>query len=90
MESLVSFIENEFIARKDFPEFSAGDTITVGEKSKGLAPILASLARGEGLRTPEWLSLNAETMQGQVLSLPSRSQISTQIEEQAIVEYYSR
>ena len=29
MESLVNFVENEFIAKKDFPEFSAGDTITV-------------------------------------------------------------
>ena len=40
MESLVDFVENEFIARKDFPEFSAGDTITVyyeikeGEKTR--------------------------------------------------------
>ncbi len=40
MESLVNFVENEFITRKDFPEFSAGDTITVyyeikeGEKTR--------------------------------------------------------
>lgn len=40
MESLVNFVENEFVARKDFPEFSAGDTITVyyeikeGEKTR--------------------------------------------------------
>lgn len=40
MDSLVSFVENEFISRKDFPEFSAGDTITVyyeikeGEKTR--------------------------------------------------------
>ena len=40
MESLVRFVENEFISRKDFPEFSAGDTITVyyeikeGEKTR--------------------------------------------------------
>ena len=29
MESLVKFVQDEFVARKDFPEFSAGDTITV-------------------------------------------------------------
>ena len=29
MESLVKFVENEFIATKEFPQFSAGDTITV-------------------------------------------------------------
>lgn len=29
MESLVKFVQNEFVTKKDFPEFSAGDTITV-------------------------------------------------------------
>ena len=29
MEALVNFIQKEFIPKKDFPEFSAGDTITV-------------------------------------------------------------
>ena len=29
MESAIQFVENEFIEKKDFPEFSAGDTITV-------------------------------------------------------------
>ena len=29
MESLVNFVQNEFVTKKDFPEFSAGDTITV-------------------------------------------------------------
>lgn len=40
MESLVRFVENELVEKKDFPEFSAGDTITVyyeikeGEKTR--------------------------------------------------------
>ena len=40
MDSLVKFVENEFVPKKDFPEFSAGDTITVyyeikeGEKKR--------------------------------------------------------
>lgn len=40
MEELVKFVENEFISKKDFPEFGAGDTITVyyeireGEKTR--------------------------------------------------------
>jgi len=40
MEELVKFVENEFVSKKDFPEFSAGDTITVyyeireGEKTR--------------------------------------------------------
>lgn len=29
MESLINFVQNQFIEKKDFPEFDAGDTITV-------------------------------------------------------------
>lgn len=29
MESLIKFVEDEFVTKKEFPEFSAGDTITV-------------------------------------------------------------
>ena len=29
MEDLISFVQNEFVEKKEFPEFSAGDTITV-------------------------------------------------------------
>ncbi|HMC02234.1 MAG TPA: 50S ribosomal protein L19 [Flavobacteriaceae bacterium] len=29
MESLVKFVQDEFVTKKDFPEFGAGDTITV-------------------------------------------------------------
>ena len=34
MESLVKFVQDEFVSRKDFPEFGAGDTITVYYESK--------------------------------------------------------
>ncbi len=40
MESLLKFVENEFVTKKEFPKFSAGDTITVyyeireGEKTR--------------------------------------------------------
>ena len=29
MESLINFVQDEFIEKKDFPEFAAGDTITI-------------------------------------------------------------
>ena len=29
MEALLSFVQNEFIEKKDFPEFGSGDTLTV-------------------------------------------------------------
>ncbi len=41
-------------------------------------------------RPPEWLSLDIENMSGRVLSAPSRSEIDANLQEQLIVEYYSR
>ena len=40
MDSLINFVESEFVSKKEFPKFSAGDTITVyyeikeGEKTR--------------------------------------------------------
>jgi len=39
---------------------------------------------------PAWLSLDAETMDGRVLVLPTRQEIDVPVEEQLIVEFYSR
>ena len=37
-----------------------------------------------------WLSMNPATLTGTVLALPTREQIDVPIQEQLIVEYYSR
>jgi len=39
---------------------------------------------------PTWLSLNKDTMDGRVLVLPTRQEIDVPVEEQLIVEFYSR
>lgn len=39
---------------------------------------------------PPWLSLNEETLDGRVLSMPARQEIDVPIDEQMIVEFYSR
>lgn len=44
-----------------------------------------------GLRTlPSWLEFNAERLEGRVLALPARDEIDVPVQEQLIVEYYSR
>lgn len=44
-----------------------------------------------GLRTlPSWLEFNAERLEGRVLALPAREEIDIPVQEQLIVEYYSR
>ncbi len=66
-----------------------GDTITVHESSRKLPPMLESL-RGTGRRIPAWLTLDANSLTAKVISNPTRDMIDTDVEEQLIIEYYSR
>ncbi len=65
-----------------------GDSLSIVENSRK-SPYFQSLGK---LRhsAPEWLSFDANSWSGSVLSLPSRQQIDTELKEQLIVEYYSR
>lgn len=77
--------------RVNIPSYNlrSGDVITVHENSRKLTPMLDSL-RGTGQRTPEWLTLDVNSLTGRVISSPTRDMIDTDVEEQLIVEYYSR
>jgi small subunit ribosomal protein S4 len=44
--------------------------------------------KGRGI--PEWLGLQADPFTGRVLSLPTRAQINLPVQEQLIVELYSK
>lgn len=67
-----------------------GDTISIAEESKS-SPLFAGVAESLNDRmVPGWLSLNAANMTGTVVSVPSREDIDVSLEEQLIVEYYSR
>jgi small subunit ribosomal protein S4 len=77
--------------RVNIPSYilKVGDVIEVHEGSRKHPQLLESL-RGVGRRAPEWLSFDATTLTGKVLSIPSRDQIDAPVEEQLIVEFYSR
>ena len=69
---------------------SEGDIITVRESSKKtdyFKEVAKSLDEG---RVPGWLSLNATELSGRVVSIPTREHIDVTLNEQLIVEYYSR
>jgi small subunit ribosomal protein S4 len=68
----------------------AGDVVSVREKSRKLVPIENAQSLVQSRQVPEWLSLDADTMRGTVLRLPERSEMDAFIDEQLIVEYYSR
>lgn len=65
-----------------------GDTIGIRTKSRELEFITSSLAR-KGKKFP-WLDWNDEKMEGQFIGIPEREQIPENIEEQLIVELYSK
>ncbi len=76
----------------DIPSYSlkAGDTVTVRTKSNEGAAILHAMEEVRGRGIPAWLSLEAENKTGRVMSLPTREQINLPVQEQLIVELYSK
>lgn len=76
----------------DIPSYltNAGDVIQVRERSQTLEPIKASLETVEQRGIPTWLELEKAEFKGIVRQLPSRDQITLPIQEQLIVELYSK
>jgi small subunit ribosomal protein S4 len=66
------------------------DVITVRERSKKIAFIQESFESAARKGIPGWLSVDAKTFSGRVVAFPKRDQISIPIQEQYIVELYSR
>jgi small subunit ribosomal protein S4 len=76
----------------DVPSYSVriGEVITVRETSKATPSILHAIEEVKGRGIPEWLSFDANGMTGRVASLPTREQINLPVQEQLIVELYSK
>ncbi|AXT62953.1 30S ribosomal protein S4 [Aquimarina sp. AD10] len=69
-------------------QLKAGDVVGVREKSKSLEVIQNSLANNS--KVYEWITFNNDTKQGTFVSVPARIQIPENINEQFIVELYSK
>jgi small subunit ribosomal protein S4 len=67
-----------------------GMTITLREKSREVARIVGALEALEGRAVPQWLEIDKDAFEGTVKALPAREDITLPIEEQLIVELYSR
>jgi small subunit ribosomal protein S4 len=67
-----------------------GDTITVREKSRQATRVLSALEGVERRGVPEWLELDKANFTGTVKTMPNREEITLPIQEQLIVEFYSR
>ena len=65
-----------------------GDLVAVREKSKSVESITSSLKNSS--KVYEWITWNEEKMEGVFVSIPERLQIPEKINEQYIVELYSK
>ena len=78
--------------RVDIPSYRVrpGDVVAVADKAKEMLVIKSALVSNERMQVPAWLEVDIEKLQGNVLSLPNRDQIDLDINEQLIVEFYSK
>ncbi|MFO8047630.1 MAG: 30S ribosomal protein S4 [Desulfosudaceae bacterium] len=76
----------------DIPSYQVkpGNVIETREKSRQVQLIEESLAAIERRGMPQWLSLEKENQKGIIQSLPAREDITMPIQEQLIVELYSK
>ena len=68
----------------------AGDSVEVRQKSRELLPIQGALAAVDGRGIPEWLELDRAACKGTIRSLPTKEHIVLPVNEQMVVELYSR
>ncbi|MCO6452847.1 MAG: 30S ribosomal protein S4 [Caldilineales bacterium] len=75
----------------DVPSYSVqpGDVIQVTDRSRGLT-YFKDLAEGSQRTLPKWVSVDSAAFSGRVMDLPARDDIDIPINEQLIVEFYSR
>ena len=76
----------------DIPSYSvrSGDTVSVRTGSAENPTIQHAMEEVKGRGIPEWLSFDANTISGRVNSMPTREQINLPVQEQLIVELYSK
>ncbi len=71
-------------------QLKAGDVIELREKSKKIATVIDSLEAVVRRGIPQWLELDRDAFKGVLKGLPVREDITTPIQEQLIVELYSK
>lgn len=78
--------------RLDIPSalIKVGDVIGVKEKSRGTALFKEITESKNALNVPAWLTADIQNLSGSVTRFPNRDEIDIPVDEQAIVELYSR
>jgi small subunit ribosomal protein S4 len=76
----------------DVPSYSVrqGDVVSVRQSSLENAAIAHAMEEVKGRGVPEWISIDSTKLAGTISSLPTREQINLPVQEQLIVELYSK
>jgi small subunit ribosomal protein S4 len=67
-----------------------GDSIQVTEKSRHVQPVLHAIAYNENRSPADWLEVDRESLKATIRQLPERGSIDVPVQEQLIVELYSK
>ncbi len=68
----------------------AGDVVSICEKARSLDKIKAVVEANSARPVPEWIDVDREALTAKVIVLPNRDQIDAPVEDQLIVELYSK
>ena len=68
----------------------AGDVVSICEKSRGSEKLKAVLEANSARPVPQWIDINRDQLTAKVIALPTRDQIEAPVDEQLIVEFYSK
>jgi small subunit ribosomal protein S4 len=76
----------------NIPSFAVvpGQEIAVREKARKMTSVQRSLDLSGGRSIPPWLLLDRESLKAKVISLPKREDVNFPIQEQMVVELYSK
>jgi small subunit ribosomal protein S4 len=76
----------------DIPSFlvTPGATVSVCESSRSMLPVQKALEGVDGRGVPSWLEVDKTHCTGRVKELPSKEEIALPVNEQLVVELYSR
>jgi small subunit ribosomal protein S4 len=76
----------------DIPSYSVrlNDVVSVRPSSASAPAIVHAMEEVKGRGIPEWLTFDPERLAGRVTALPNRAQINLPVQEQLIVELYSK
>ena len=76
----------------NIPSFKVrpGDTIEVRESRRSREPFKTAKETLKNHQAPDWLSIDAAKLSGNVADVPRRDQMPLDLNEQLVVEYYSR